>query len=234
MLSSCYWGEDMASRILFVGKTDTRLQKTWASFEAKGQKETVVRSRQPALEAVEVAAPDVVIVDMTVARTGAEKLCRKLKKDNPDTPILLLVDADEIAPKIPHDRTLNRAASHRRLNSAVSRLLKENRERFLRVGSLSLHLATNVVSGRKGTANLCPKEASLLATLMRHPSEVLKHTLLMQAVWETDFVDDLGTMWTHVSSLRKKIEPFGKRRVYIQTIRGIGYRLDVWPPPAPD
>jgi two-component system alkaline phosphatase synthesis response regulator PhoP len=234
MFSSYHWGEDMASRILFVGKTDSRLQKTWASFEAKGQKVTVVRSRQPALEAVEVAAPDVVIVDMTVARTGAEKLCRKLKKDNPDTPILLLVDADEIAPKIPHDRTLNRAASHRRLNSADSRLLKENRERVLRVGSLSLHLATNAVSGGNGTVNLCPKEASLLATLMRHPSKVLKHAFLMEAVWETDFVEDLGTMWTHVSSLRKKIEPFGRRRVYIHTIRGIGYRLDVWPPPAPE
>jgi len=223
----------MVSQILFVGKTDSRLQKTWASFEATGQKVTVARSRQPALEAIEVASPDVVIVDMTVPRTGAEKLCRKLKKDGPDTPILLLIDADETTPKLPHDKTLNRAASYRRLNSAIAQLLKENRERALRVGSLTLHLATRVVSGRNGTVNLCPKEAALLATLMRHPSQVLKHAFLMEVVWETDFVEDLGTMWTHISSLRKKIEPCGKRRVYIHTIRGIGYRLDVWPPPAP-
>jgi len=223
----------MVSRILFVGKTDSRLQKTWASFEATGQKVAVARSRQPALEAIEIVSPDVVIVDMTVPRTGAEKLCRKLKKDSPDTPILLLVDADEAKPRLPHDKTLNRAASYRRLNNAITRLLKEKRERVLRVGSLTLHLATRVVSGRNGTVNLCPKEAALLATLMRHPTKVLKHAFLMEAVWETDFVDDLGTMWTHVSSLRKKIEPFAKRRVYIHTIRGLGYRLDVWPPPAP-
>ena len=224
----------MVSRILFVGKTDSRLQRTWASFEAMGQMVTVARSRQPALEAIEVASPDVVIVDMTVPRTGAEKFCRQFKKDSPDTPILLLVDADQTPPKFSYDKTLNRAASFRRLNNAIARLLKEHHDRVLRVGSLMLHLATGVASGLNGTVNLCPKEASLLATLMRQPSKVLKHAFLMEAVWETDFVEDLGTMWTHMSSLRKKIEPFGKRRVYIHTIRGIGYRLDVWPPPTPE
>jgi two-component system alkaline phosphatase synthesis response regulator PhoP len=114
----------------------------------------------------------------------------------------------------------------------VSRVLRENRERVLRVGSLSLNLATRIAHGLNGPAALCPKEARLLETLMRSQSRVLKHEALMTAVWDTDFVDDLGTLWTHISSLRKKIEPYPGRRVYVHTIRGIGYRLDVWPPPT--
>jgi DNA-binding response OmpR family regulator len=67
---------------------------------------------------------------------------------------------------------------------------------------------------------------------MRNPGKVLKHEFLMTKVWQTDFVEDLGTLWTHISSLRKKIEPPTGRRVYLHTIRGMGYRLDEWPPPA--
>jgi DNA-binding response OmpR family regulator len=222
--------EDMANRILFVGKTDSRLQRTWARLRTEGHRVALTRSRKPGLEMIEVDPPDVVIVDMTVPRTGAEKLCRRLKKDNSDVPILLLVDDELPPPRFPHDRTLTRAASFRSFSSVLTRVLKENRERVLRVGSLSLHLATRVVHGLAGSATLCPKEALLLATLMRNPSTVMRHEVLMRAVWQTDFVDDLGTLWTHISSLRKKIEPHPGQRVYLHTIRGIGYRLDVWPP----
>jgi DNA-binding response OmpR family regulator len=192
----------------------------------------VTRSRKPALDLIEGNPPDIVVVDMTVPRTGAERFCRRLKKDNPDVPILLLVDDELPRPRFPHEKTLTRAASSRRFSSAIGRVLKENRERVLRVGSLSLNLATRVAHGLNGASSLCPKEALLLETLMRHPSTVLKHGALMTAVWDTDFVEDLGTLWTHISSLRKKIEPFPGRRVYVHTIRGIGYRLDVWPPPT--
>jgi len=222
----------MASRILFVGKNDSRLARTWSRVRAKGYDVTVVRSRKPALELIEINPPRVVVVDMTVPRTGAEKLCQTLKKHRPSIPILLLVDDEHCPPKVPHERTLSRAASYRRFSSALSRLLKEHPEHVLRVGSLSLDLATHVVHSLKGTTRLCPKEVQLLATFMHHSGKVLRHGFLMKEIWGTDFVDDLGTLWTHVSSLRRKIEPYRDRRVYLYTIRGIGYRLDVLPAPA--
>jgi len=222
----------MATQILFVGKIDSRLERTWSRLEAKGYKVTSARSRKGALELVEADPPHVVVVDMTAPRTGAEKLCRSLKSHRPEIPVVLLVDDEHPRPRFPYDEALSRRASYRKLYSVLSRVLEEHRNKVLRVGSLSLDLTTLTVRSLKGTCRLRPKEAQLLATFMRHAGEVVTREFLMKTIWETDYCDDLRTLWTHVCSLRKAIEPEQGRRVYLHTIRGIGYRLDVWPPPA--
>jgi len=221
----------MATQILFVGKIDSRLQRTLARLEAKGYEVTLARNSKGALRIADADPPDIVVIDTTVPRTGAAKLCCKLKRSRPDIPILLLVDDEQPHPEFPHDSTLRKTASFTRLHKAISRLLEEHSDKTLVVGSLILDLTTRTVRSLKGIHRLRPKGARLLETFMRHPGQVLTHEFLMKAVWDTDFCEDLGTLWTHISSLRKKIEPYRDRRVYLHTIRGVGYRLDVWPPP---
>ena len=223
--------KEMAGQILFVGKSDSRLERTWARIEAKGHRVISVRSRKPALETINSIPPHVVVVDTTVTRTGVEKLCRQLKRYRPEISILLLTDDEQPPPKFPHHRTLSKAASYRRFHDVLSKMIQEQSDHILRVGSLSLDLASRTVRSQKGTNSLCPKEAQLLATFMRQPGTVLRHEFLMKTIWETDFVEDLGTLWTHICSVRRKIEPHANRRVYLHTVRGMGYRLDVWPPP---
>jgi two-component system alkaline phosphatase synthesis response regulator PhoP len=127
---------------------------------------------------------------------------------------------------------LSKAASFRRFHDKLSQMMQERSAQTLNVGSLSLDMTSHTVHSLKGTSKLCPKEASLLAEFMNHPGEVLGHESLMRKVWKTEYVEDLGTLWTHICSLRQKIEPYTNRRVYLHTVRGIGYRLDVWPPPV--
>jgi two-component system alkaline phosphatase synthesis response regulator PhoP len=222
----------MTSHILFVGKSDSRLQVTWTRLESQGYEVHSARSRKPALEIVADCVPDIVIVDMTVPRTGAERLCRTLRGQQPDVPVLMLLDPEQEPPHFPHHKTLGRSASYRRMSSAITRLITQHRDTPLVVGSLRFDPRSAVVEHAEGRAHLCPKEAQLLTTFMKHPGKVLRHSYLMKAVWDTDFIGDLGTLWTHVSALREKIEPYPGRRIYLHTIRGVGYRLDVWPPPA--
>lgn len=222
----------MAGRILFVGKIDSRLQRTLARLEARGYEVASARSNKGALRIVDADPPSIVVIDTTVPRTGAAKLCCRLKRTRPDIPILLLVDDEQPSPELPHDSTLRKTTSFTRFHRLLSRLLQEHREKMLVVGSLILDLTTNTVRSLNGTHRLRPKGARLLETFMRHPGQVLTHEFLMKAVWDTDYCGDLGTLWTHICSLRKKIEPYQGRRVYLHTIRGVGYRLDVWPPPA--
>jgi len=222
----------MATQILFVGKIDSRLRRTWSRLEAKGYKVTSARSRKGALRRVDADPPDLLVVDTTVPRTGAEKLCRQLKSRRPEIPIVLLVDDEQPPPRYPYDTTLSRRAGYRRFSNVLLDVLESRRNKLLKVGSLSLDLMTLTVRSLKGTSRMRPKEAQLLATFMRHSGQVLTHEFLMKTVWETDYCGDLRTLWTHVSAVRKKIEPYADRRVYLHTVRGIGYRLDVWPPPA--
>jgi two-component system alkaline phosphatase synthesis response regulator PhoP len=222
----------MAGRVLFVGKIDVRLRQVWSRLQSDGFDVAVARSRKPSLHTFEAQVPQVVVVDMTVPRTGAEKLCQVLRKEYPSIPVVLLIDADQPPPRFPHDKTLSRAASVKRICSTLFTIMMEEDDKALVVGSLRLDPVTGEVTSRKGPAHLCPKEAQLLAVFMENPGQVLRHRFLMKTVWDTDFVDDLGTLWTHMSALRRKIEPFAGRRVYLHTVRGIGYRLDVWPPPT--
>ena len=74
---------------------------------------------------------------------------------------------------------------------------------------------------------LTPKTADLLEMLMQHPGEVLKREHLFSKVWETDFTDDTRTLDVHISWLRRAIEENPRKPIFIKTLRGIGYRLDV-------
>ena len=71
---------------------------------------------------------------------------------------------------------------------------------------------------------LTPKEFDLLATLMRHRGRLMTHRALLTEVWGPAYADDVGTLRTHMSNLRRKVEPPGAPRL-LRTDAGVGYRL---------
>jgi len=90
---------------------------------------------------------------------------------------------------------------------------------------LRLNLETRQLQNGHGVVHLTPKECQLLATFMRHQSQVLSHKFLMKEVWETDYVGDTRTLQVHVCWLRRKIEENPRRPNRLRTVRGVGYRF---------
>ena len=78
-----------------------------------------------------------------------------------------------------------------------------------------------------GTATSLPlKEFELLEMLLRNAGRVLTRMQLIDRVWGSDYVGDTKTLDVHVKRLRAKIEPEPGAPVHLQTVRGLGYKLE--------
>ena len=111
-----------------------------------------------------------------------------------------------------------------RLEAVLRRSAQAPDEPVLRAEGLELDLAAHEVRVGGEVVRLTPKEFDLLATLMRHRGRLMTHRALLTEVWGPAYADDVGTLRTHMSNLRRKVEPPGAPRL-LRTDAGVGYRL---------
>lgn len=79
------------------------------------------------------------------------------------------------------------------------------------------------ISGEK--IELTAIEFRILLYLASYPNYVLSHRQIYEAVWEEEYVHDDANITSHISHIRKKIEPDPNHPRYIQTVRGVGYKF---------
>ena len=92
-------------------------------------------------------------------------------------------------------------------------------------GSLSLDSIRRQVKRGRASIHLTPREFGLLEYLMRHRDIVVSRADIRENVWEPRFHDAANVVEVYIGHVRRKIDaPFGTNT--IQTIRGVGYRLD--------
>ena len=92
----------------------------------------------------------------------------------------------------------------------------------LKIGDMILDLRTRRASINGRTVELTAREFALTETLMRHPGQVLSREQLLSHVWGYDFAPESNVVDVYIRYLRRKLGP-GR----IQTVRGMGYRLEV-------
>ncbi len=100
------------------------------------------------------------------------------------------------------------------------------RERALRVGTLTLDENTCEVRRDGELLALTQTEYRILDYLMRNPNRVLTKKQIFESVWGEPWVADDGTVMVHISNLRDKLEPDSRQPQYLKTIRGLGYKLE--------
>ena len=95
------------------------------------------------------------------------------------------------------------------------------------VGSVRMDIDRHQVSVNGITVSLPLKEFELLEFLMRNAGRVLTRTQLIDRVWGSDYVGDTKTLDVHVKRLRAKIETDPANPTLIQTVRGLGYKMEL-------
>lgn len=93
------------------------------------------------------------------------------------------------------------------------------------VGPLELNLSSYEVSVRGKKVELAGKELFILKFFMEHPNQVFTKSQIYHHVWDVCYEDD-NTVMVYISHLREKIEEDPRKPRLLQTIRGIGYRLE--------
>jgi DNA-binding response OmpR family regulator len=219
----------MTSATVLLIESDRASAPSYGSaLEKKGYKVAIHHEIDRALEAVDTAEPDIVILDAASMRTPGTRLCRRVRSEVDGAPIILVSpEGTHAEPGSGASLILVHPFTPRKLLNRVARMVPGDKRYNLEVGPLKLNLAQRKVECFGDEARLTPKQAKLLEVFMRNPGRLLTRKTLIQKVWHTDYTGDTRTLDVHISWLRQAVEPDPRNPTLIRTIRGMGYRMDL-------
>ena len=105
--------------------------------------------------------------------------------------------------------------------------IEPDQPRLVRAGRLEVDFERHEVRFGEARLQLRPKEFDLLALLARHPGRVFQRSELLDLVWGYDFPGYTRTVDVHVQQLREKLAAGGVTNPTIQTVWGVGYKLEM-------
>jgi heavy metal response regulator len=212
-------------------------EKRMSAFIKKGLKEAhyavdLADNGEDALFMAIECPYDLIVLDIMIPGHDGIDVCRKLRKEKVDTPVLMLTARDEVEDKISGldagaDDYLTKPFSFPEFLARVRALLRrKNPEKSprLRVGDLELDQATRKVSRSGEEIVLTPTEYGLLEYLMLNNGNVVTRTMLSEHVWNDDFDAFSNVINVYINYLRKKIDQNHKTKL-IHSLRGVGYVL---------
>jgi DNA-binding response OmpR family regulator len=175
---------------------------------------------------------DLIILDLIIPGIGGLELCKKLKSQRPDIPVLMLTALGTTEDKIEgFDAGANdylvKPFEFRELIARVKVLLRtydktyESGNRLL-AGDIELDLDRKTVKRGNLQISLTSKEFSLLEYFMRNPGRVLTRNEIAEKVWDVNYDFSTNVVDVYVNFLRKKIDK-GFDKKYIRTRVGFGY-----------
>ncbi len=176
---------------------------------------------------------DAVVLDVMLPGIDGIDTCRRLRSSGVWTPVLMLTARNQLEDRVAGldggaDDYLAKPFELAELTARLRALVRREpiqRPTLLEVGELRLDPASRRVWRGDQPVELSPKCFALLEALMRQPGVVLSRFQLLEAAWDGDYENRSNVIDQHVRLLRDRIDrPFRARS--IETIRGIGYRLD--------
>jgi DNA-binding response OmpR family regulator len=176
---------------------------------------------------------DVIILDVMLPGMDGITLCRRLRNEGKNvTPILMLTARDALDDKIQGleagaDDYLVKPFSMRELDARIRALIRRERRevvnQVLRVGDLTLDMATLEVRRAGKSIIVSPLGLQILAILMRESPKLVTRRTIEREVWGDTFPDS-DTLRSHMYNLRAAIDkPFG--HPLLHTLHSSGYRL---------
>ena len=219
-------------RILVVDDDLAVCRSIDRALRLEGYEVETVSSGGEALEAMASNSPDALVLDLQLPDLDGLAVCRRIREAGDDTPILMLTARHGVDDRV---QGLDAGADDYlvkpfALEELLARLRALLRRRFegeggvLRVGELTLDLASREAQRGGRACSLTRIEFDLLELFLRHPRQVLTREVLLHKVWGFDFDSGTNSLAVYVGYLRRKTEAGGEPRC-IHTVRGVGYVL---------
>jgi len=199
--------------------------------------EVIVADTGPtAIEQFDRHGADLVLLDLMLPGLSGTEVCRQLRTRS-NVPIIMLTAKDGEVDKVVGlelgaDDYVTKPYSSRELIARVRAVLRRQGEEdsakdgILEAGPVRMDVERHKVSIGGSDIAFPLKEFELLEFLVRNSGRVLTRSQLIDRVWGSDYFGDTKTLDVHVKRLRAKIEADPANPVFIQTVRGLGYKFE--------
>ena len=234
-------GENMSKELIFAVEDEVHIQQLVKyNLEAAGYKILSFESGESLLEEVKNTTPDLFILDLMLPGMDGLEVCRQLRA-NPcvkSIPIIMLTARSEEFDKVlglelGADDYLTKPFSVRELVARVKALLRRVSNNTtpaevdtLNHGDILIDLVRHEVYKNGNLLEMPLKEFDLLKMLLLNKGKVLSRELLLDKIWGFDYYGETRTVDVHIRYIRQKIEDDDSNPIYIETVRGIGYRFN--------
>ena len=182
---------------------------------------------------------DLIILDLMLPGLNGLELCRKIRNDEDYTPILILSAKDNesdrvLGLEVGADDYLTKPFGLNELiarSRALIRRSKRNKkyldktQTIIEFNHIKMFLEECRVTSFDREITLSPKEFKLLELFMKSPKRVWSRDLILEKIWEIDFIGDTKTVDVHVRWLREKLEEDPSAPKLLKTVRGFGYKF---------
>ena len=184
--------------------------------------------------------PDLIFLDWMLPNITGIELLKKIRSDKElrQIPVIMLTAKNMENDKIEGleqgaDDYITKPFSVKELLARISSVLRRYNiqempmeENILELGNIKLDLCKHEVYKKGEKIDLTLKEFELLKLLIENKGKVLSRNHLLDKVWGYEYYGETRTVDVHIRYLRKKIEDDSNSEKYIQTVRGVGYKID--------
>jgi len=183
-----------------------------------------------ALEIARTEHPDVVVLDLMLPGVDGIEVCRQIRTFSDAYVVMLTAKSEEvdklIGLAVGADDYLTKPFSPRELVARIHAILRRARSTASAAPGLEVDPATRIARVDGTEVNLTRTEFDILAALAREPGVVVDRPSLLASVWGPGYDDD-HLVDVHVANLRRKLGDDPEQPRFVETVRGVGYRLVV-------
>ena len=170
---------------------------------------------------------DVVLLDWMIPKLDGLEVLRRMKKMTNKVPVIFVTARDYVGDKVAGldagaDDYLTKPFNIEELMARLRVIFRKNTQPAIySYGTVSLNPGEHTVEYQGKATSLTQREFALLLFLFEHQGEIISRDDILEEVWGMNFGGQLNTVDTYVRYLRKKLD-----KHMIETIRGLGYRLN--------
>lgn len=230
----------MPKELIFAVEDEIHIQQLIKyNLEANGYRVLTFESGEALLNECNSSIPDLFILDIMLPGIDGLEVCRQLRQNTrtKNIPVIMLTAKSEELDKVlglelGADDYITKPFSVRELVARVKALFRRVNisvpveTEIIKHDEISIDCTRREVYKRDNLIEMPLKEFELLKLLIINKGKVLSRELLLEKIWGFDYYGETRTVDVHIRYLRQKIEDDDSNPIYIETIRGIGYRFN--------
>ena len=226
------------TRILIVEDEKSFSEPLAFLLGREGYEVEVASDGNEAITKFDKSGADLVLLDLMLPGINGTEVCRQIRAIS-KVPIIMLTAKDDEVDKvvgleIGADDYVTKPYSSRELLARIRAVLRRSNEvmessgvgAVIEVADLKMDIDRHQVTFNGEPITLPLKEFELLEFLMRNVGRVLTREQLIDRIWGSDYVGDTKTLDVHIKRLRSKLEKDPANPELIQTVRGLGYKME--------